>query len=75
MLTLTNFKHIAAAVLDKVVTLAIKLIPVFSGSYVSYSVEQAQHKSWGDAWATEASYFLQLGGFEAILDKRIPTAA
>ena len=67
-----NIHSFTASVIDKVLLLILRVLPVFSGSYVSYSKAQAQHSTWGATWSTPDSHHLQLGGYEVILDKRTP---
>lgn len=61
-------KLLAAAILDNLLTLLLKVLPVFPGSHISYSSMRAQLSGWGDAWRVKDTIYFQVGGFELILD-------
>lgn len=68
MLLATYFKLLIAAILDTLLTLFLKVFPVFPDSHISYSSRRAELPSWGDAWRVKGAYYLQVGGFELVLD-------
>lgn len=61
----TYLKLLVASILDTLLTLLLKVLPVYSGSFISYTEE----RSWRvDAWRDGETYFVQVGGFELVLD-------
>lgn len=68
MLVAIYFKHLLAAILDTLLSLILKLLPVFPGAHISYSPRRAELPGWGDAWRVRDGFFLQVGGFELVLD-------
>jgi hypothetical protein len=65
VLRATYFKLLAGSTLDTLLTLPLKVVPVYSGSFISYTEE----RSWRvDAWRDGETYFVQVGGFELVVD-------
>ena len=64
----TYSKLLAASILDTFLTLFLKVLPLFPGSHISYCSRRVQLPGWGDAWRDGETYFVQLGGFEMVLD-------
>ena len=61
-------KHLIAAILDTLLSLFLKLLPAFPGAHISYSSRRSELPGWGDAWRVRDAFFLQVGGFELVLD-------
>lgn len=61
MLITLYFKHLIAELLDTLLTLFLKVLPVFLGSHISYCSRRAWFPSWGDAWRDGETYFVRLG--------------
>jgi hypothetical protein len=68
MLIALYFKHLIADLLDTLLTLFLKVLPVFPGAHISYSSRRAELPGWGDAWRVGDAFYLQVGGFELLLD-------
>jgi hypothetical protein len=68
MLIALYFKHLIADLLDKLLTLSLKVLPVFPGSHITYSERRAELPGWGDVWRDRDAFYLQVGGFELLLD-------
>lgn len=62
------FKHLIAATLDTLLALFLKLLPAYPGAHISYSSRRSELPGWGDAWRGGDAYYLQVGGFELVLD-------